>query len=256
MKLAVSGKGGVGKSTCIALMARIFRDYGHSVLAVDADPDMNLAGIAGIPESTPVLPISHFKELIAERTGTKPNQPAPFFKMNPGVDDIPDRFCIEHRGIKFMAMGTISRGGSGCACPINTFLKHLLSHMVLLRDETVLLDMEAGIEHLGRGTAMGVDRLAVIVEPSKASIQTARRINRLASDLGIRHIEVIGNKTRSNSDREFISEQLDDIKIAGFIDDADEIRAINTNGRSALDIDGKPLQQLKEIIENWRNHGE
>jgi CO dehydrogenase maturation factor len=256
MKLAVSGKGGVGKSTCIALMARIFRDSGYKVLAVDADPDMNLAGILGVPHSDSLTPISQFKELIAERTGTSVNQPAPLFKMNPKVDDIPDQYCTEHEGIKFMAMGTISRGGGGCACPINTFLKQLLAHMVLMRDEAVLLDMEAGIEHLGRGTAMGVDRLAVIVEPSRASIETAHRVRDLATDLGIRHIEVIGNKVRSGAERNFIEEHIQDIKIAGFIDDSEEIRGLNTNGLTALDIDAAPLHQLKEIIENWRNHGE
>lgn len=256
MKLAVSGKGGVGKSTCIALMARVLRDYGYKVLAVDADPDMNLAGIMGVPNSDSLTPISQFKELIAERTGTTVNQPAPLFTMNPKVDDIPDQYCIEHEGVKFMAMGTISRGGGGCACPINTFLKQLLAHMVLARDEAVLLDMEAGIEHLGRGTAMGVDRLAVIVEPSRASIETAHRVRDLATDIGIRHIQVIGNKTRSLAERNFIKDHIKDIEIAGYIDDSEEIRSMNTNGQAALDIAGTPLEQLKEIIEHWRNHGE
>ena len=149
MKIAVTGKGGVGKSTIVALMSRILREAGKTVLAIDADPDMNLATILGVPEHYEITPIIDLKELIAERTGTEVGKSAPFFTMNPKVDDIPEKYCVEYEGIKVLTMGTVTKGGGGCACPENAFLKHLLSHLVLLRKEWVLVDMEAGIEHLG-----------------------------------------------------------------------------------------------------------
>lgn len=249
MKIAVTGKGGVGKSTLAALMARIFRDRGHRVLVVDADPDMNLAGILGIPDSRPITPIIEYKELIARRTGTEVDKPSPFFKMNPEVDDIPDRYCLEHEGIKLMVMGTVHKGGGGCACPVNAFLKQLLAHLVLLRDEVVILDMEAGIEHLGRGTALGVDQMVVVVEPSRASIDTARRIQRLAGDIGIKHLRVMGNKTHDPAERQFILDRLKGFDIMGFVDYFTEFKEINLNQATALSLSGKPVAQLKKIME-------
>jgi CO dehydrogenase maturation factor len=255
MKIAVSGKGGIGKTTIVGFMARIFRDNGNQVLAIDADPDMNLATILGISEVDKIVPIIEYKKLIAERTGTEVGKSSPIFQMNPKVSDIPDSYCVEHEGIKLMAMGSVRKGGGGCACPENTFLKQLISHLVLLRKEVVLLDMEAGIEHLGRGTAIGVDLLVVVVEPSKASIETANRIKKLSSDIGIKHIKVICNKVRDSADKDFLKENIKDLEISGFLDYSDEIRKINTGNSSALMIEGKPLEQMKQIIDKWRKHG-
>ncbi len=248
MKIAVTGKGGVGKSTIVALMARILRDSGKRVLAIDADPDMNLATILGVPESYPITPIIELKELIAERTGTEVGKPALFFTMNPKVDDIPEKYCVEYQGIKLLTMGTVKRGGGGCACPENAFLKQLLSHLVLQREEWILVDMEAGIEHLGRATAIGVNEMLVVVEPSQASIETAYRAKTLANDIGITHLRVIGNRIQSSDEKEFLVEHIKDIDIMGFLDFSDEIRKINLKKASALDIDGKPVEQMKELL--------
>lgn len=248
MKIALTGKGGVGKSTISGLIARILRDMGNRVVAIDADPDMNLASILGIPETVKITPIIELKELIAERTGTKVGEPAPFFKMNPKVDDIPDQFSVNYEGIKLLTMGTTTKGGGGCACPENAFLKTLLSHLVLARDEAVVLDMEAGIEHLGRGTALGVEWMIVVVEPSVMSMDTAKRIRKLSGDIGIKHLTIVGNKIRDEVDRNFIESHADGVEIAGFIDYTDDIRKINLGELSALSITGSVIDQVKEII--------
>jgi len=255
MKIAVTGKGGVGKTTTVALMGRILRDSGHKVLAIDADPDMNLAGVLGVPDTVDITPIVELKELIAERTGTEVGKSAPFFKMNPRVDDIPDRYCIEHEGLKLIVMGTVKKGGGGCACPENTFLKTLLSHLVVTREEWVLLDMEAGIEHLGRGTAMGVDRMVVVVEPSRTSLATAQRIRKLSADIGLRNPVLIGNKIRGEADRQFLLENSEGFTPAGFIDFTEEMARLNTGQASVFQIQGPLLEQIKEILQGMEAVG-
>lgn len=250
MKIAVTGKGGVGKSTIVALIARILRDAGQKVLAVDADPDMNLATILGIPENYTITPIIELKELIAERTGTEAGKPAPFFSMNPKVDDIPEKYWVEYQGIKLLTMGTVKRGGSGCACPENAFLKQLLSHLVLQREEWILVDMEAGIEHLGRATAIGVDEMIVVVEPSQASLETAHRVRKLANDIHIKKLRLIGNKIQSPNEKQFLVEKTKDFECMGFIDFSDEVRKINTGEASAFDIEGTPVVQMEQLLKN------
>jgi CO dehydrogenase maturation factor len=248
MKIAVTGKGGVGKSTIVALMARILRDSGKKVLAIDADPDMNLATILGVPESYTIIPIIELKGLIAERTGTEVGKPAPFFTMNPKVNDIPEKYCVEYQEIKLLTMGTVKRGGSGCACPENAFLKQLLSHLVLQREEWVLVDMEAGIEHLGRATAIGVDEMIVVVEASQASLETAYRVKKLANDIGLTHLRVIGNRIQDSSEKEFLEKNIYDIDIMGFMDFSNEFRKINLKTASALTIEGTPVEQMTELL--------
>ena len=249
MKLAVTGKGGVGKSTIVAVMARILSQSGQKVLAVDADPDMNLAGILGVSESVRITPIIELKELIAERTGTEVGKPAPFFTMNPKVDDIPDTYTIEYEGIKLMTMGTVRGGGAGCACPENAFLKQLISQLVIARDEWVLLDMEAGIEHLGRGTAIGVDEMIIVVEASRSSMDTASRVKNLASQIGIKTVSLIGNRIRSEAEKEFIRKGSNSVPIHGFIDYSDQMLRINLGEASAVTIDGEPVDQVRSILD-------
>lgn len=238
----------MGKSTLTALMARALRDRGRQVLLVDADPDMNLASILNLPDQESITPIVELKELIAARTGTRVGETAPFYTMNPKVDDIPEQYWIERQGVRLLVMGTISRGGGGCACPENAFLKQLLAHLLVGRTEAVIVDMEAGIEHLGRGTAMGVDYMVVVVEPSRSSLETARRIEKLALDIGIKKLNFIGNKTRSAADREFIRKSLGEHGLLGCVDYAEEIRDLNTREASLLDLQGKPLSQVEALL--------
>jgi CO dehydrogenase maturation factor len=249
MKLAVAGKGGVGKSTIVALMARVLRDRGKKVLIVDADPDMNQASILGVPETISITPVSELKELIAERTGTQPGVPSPFFTMNPKVDDIPETYCITHQGVRLLTMGTIKKGGGGCACPENAFLKNLLAHLVISGKEWILLDMEAGIEHLGRGTALGVDILIIVVEPSRTSIDTALRIKKLADDLGLKRCGVIANKIQSDQEKTFVQNNLTSFQILGLIDNTDEIRKLDTSSASIFALAGRPIEQVQQILD-------
>lgn len=204
MKLAVSGKGGSGKTTTLALMAKVLSGEGRRVFVLDADPDANLALTLGFPAVDKIVPITRMKELILERTESKESNMGKFFKLNPRVDDLPDQLMFEHEGIKLLHIGTIETAGGGCACPENTFVKTLLMHMMVGRDEAVLVDLPAGIEHLGRGTAMAVDMLVVITEPTPQSVQTQARVKRLAEDLKIKRVAAIGTKVRNEADRDFI----------------------------------------------------
>jgi len=218
MKIAISGKGGVGKTTLAAFLAKIFAEAGYSVLAVDADPDANLAASLGFPQPEEITPISEMKELIEERTGVRPGQTAPFFKLNPRVDDIPEKYAQKYNGIRLMVMGRIKKGGSGCYCPENALLRALITHLLIARDEVIILDMEAGVEHLGRATAKAVDKLIVVVEPGRHSIETALRIDKLAGEIGLQNaVVVVGNKIRSQSDREFLISSLPGFEFLGFI---------------------------------------
>ena len=217
MKIAISGKGGVGKTLFTSLLAATFARSGYSVIAIDADPDANLATALGFPDADKVEPISGMRELIAERTGTRPGQAGSYFKLNPRVDDIPERFSIKHGNIRLLLMGQVKKGGSGCYCPENALLAALLSHLLIARDEVIILDMAAGIEHLGRGTAKAVDVLIIVVEPGRGSIETAYRIEKLAKDIGLSNLAVIGNKIHSPAEKDFIISSLKGFNFLGFI---------------------------------------
>jgi CO dehydrogenase maturation factor len=215
-KIAITGKGGVGKSTIAAALAIALKEKSKNVWLLDCDPDANLATILNYPYPAKLKPIIELKEIIQERTQTKNNSPAVFYKMNPHVEDIPSKFSINHRGINLMLMGKVKFGG-GCFCPENTFAKTLVSHLLLKEDEILIMDMEAGIEHLSRGTAGAVDVMLVVTEPSASSIETAKRIIPLAQKLGIKNISVVANKIRSDSDKEFIEKNFDKKSIVTYI---------------------------------------
>ena len=155
MKIAISGKGGVGKTTLAALLINYYASHGKKVLAVDADPDANLALALGVTDPENLVPLSQMKEMIAERTESQPGSTGGFFKFNPKVDDIPEKYARQIDGIKLIIMGGVKKGGSGCVCPESVLLRTLVTHMVLLRDEVVVMDMEAGVEHLGQGYGPG-----------------------------------------------------------------------------------------------------
>ncbi len=200
MKIAVSGKGGVGKSALTSLLCQAFRDSGNKVFAIDADSDSNLAVNLGFPSDLKITPLSEMHDLIHERTGLAPGASTAFFVLNPRVDDIPDRYAVEHDGIKLMIMGVVRRGGSGCACPEHVIVKEFLRHLLVERNEFVLLDTSAGIEHFSRGTAQYVDMLLVVVQATSASIQTFHRIKSMAMDLKIGRVQVVANRVRSDDD--------------------------------------------------------
>lgn len=218
MKVAISGKGGVGKTTLSAGLAMRFARDGARVLAVDADPDGGLAATLGFPDPQGIVPLAEMKDLIAERTGVQPGMFGAFFALNPRVEDIPETYCPEYGGIRLLAMGGSRRaGGSGCLCPENAFLRALMTHLLFEREDVVIMDMVAGVEHLTRGTARGVDALVVVVEPGQRSLETARRIKRLGRELGIETALAVANKVRGEADRQFILRELSDLEVVAFI---------------------------------------
>ena len=249
LKLAVGGKGGVGKTTITSLIARSIAALNKEtkVIAIDADPVANLAAGLGIDESNPITPISELSDLIAERTGAKPGTMGGFFTLNPKVDDIPDRFSIEKDGVKLLVMGTVQQGGSGCICPEATILKALMNHLVLARNEVVVMDMEAGIEHLGRATSGSVDALIVVVNPGKRSRVAANKIRKLGQDIGIKNIVVLGNRVKSEADKQLIKDSMPDYRILGFIPETDEIARSDRDGIRPFDDITKIPEEFKEI---------
>jgi CO dehydrogenase maturation factor len=222
MKLAITGKGGVGKTTLTALLAQVYADRGRDVLAVDADPSPCLAGGLGLPVElrAQLAPIAEMEELIEERTGAKPGTTGGFFTINPRVDDLPERFSVVHRGVRLLEMGSVDLGGRGCICPESAMLKTLFTHLLFREDDILLLDMYAGVEHLGRATVDFVDAMLVVVEPTRRSLGTALQIKKLAADLGLKRLWLVGNKVRDEDEAAFLkneSEQAADLPLLGLL---------------------------------------
>jgi CO dehydrogenase maturation factor len=217
MKLAISGKGGVGKTTLAALLAQVYADAGRDVLAVDADPAPCLAGALGFPPDlrARLHPIAEMDALIEERTGAKPGTVGGFFTINPRVDDLPERFSVTHRGVRLLEMGSVDVGGSGCICPESAMLKTLFTHLLFRKDDVLILDMYAGVEHLGRATVDFVDALVIVVEPTRRSLGTAAQIKKLATDIGLTRLWLVGNKVRDDEEAAFLAVETPGIPLLG-----------------------------------------
>jgi CO dehydrogenase maturation factor len=251
MKIAITGKGGVGKTTLAAVLSRLYAEEGRTVLAVDVDPDANLGLALGFSEAEieGITPISKMSELIAERTGAGANSYGKFFKINPRVDDIPDRFSREKNGVKLLIMGTVETGGGGCVCPEHVMVKRVISHLVINRDEVVIMDMEAGLEHLGRGTAGMVDSFIVVIEPGARSIQTYHKVKSLAADLGVTRVQVAANKVRGGDDEDFLTRSIPQDELLGFISYNEEIIRADRQGVSPFDTGGRAKAEIRRIKE-------
>ena len=219
MKIAVTGKGGVGKTTLTALLAQVYADSGRQVLATDADPSPCLAGALGFPEElrAKLHPIAEMDDLIEERTGAKPGMIGGFFTLNPRVDDIPERFSVTHRGVRLLEMGSVDMGGSGCICPESAMLKTLFTHLMFRKDDVLLLDMYAGVEHLGRATVDFVDAMLVVVEPTRRSLGTAAQIKQLANDIGLQRLWLVGNKVRNKEEADFLFTETPGLPVIGYL---------------------------------------
>lgn len=219
MKLAITGKGGVGKTTLAALLAQAYADLNRQVLAVDADPSPCLAGALGFPPElrTKLHPIAEMDDLIEERTGAKPGTVGGFFTLNPRVDDIPERFSVLYKGVRLLEMGSVDLGGSGCICPESAMLKTLFTHLLFRKDDVLILDMYAGVEHLGRATVDFVDAMLIVVEPTRRSLGTAGQIKRLAQDIGIKNLWLVGNKVRNQEDIDFLESETPGLPLLGFL---------------------------------------
>ena len=249
MKIAITGKGGVGKTTLSSVLSRIYADEGRKVLAADVDPDANLGMALGFSEEElkEITPISEMSELIAERTGAEQGGLSKFFKLNPRVDDIPDRFAKEKNGVKLLVLGTVEVGGHGCVCPEHVILKQVLSNLVVFREDVVILDMEAGLEHLGRGTASFVDCFIVVIEPGARSIQTYEKVKKLASDLGVKQVRVVASKVKGDNDVEYLKKRIPEQDLLGFISYNEEVIEADRMGVSPYDVSAQVVTEIKAI---------
>ncbi len=255
MKLAVSGKGGVGKTTFSALLARGLSSMGYSVVAVDADPDSNLSSALGIPADlvARAKPLTAMDDLIEERTGAKPGESGGFFKLNPHVADIPDRFGLKIENVKVLTLGRCKRGGTGCYCAENVMVRRLIDHLLLKEGEALVIDMEAGIEHLSRGTASSVGALISVVEPGMRSVETAQRVNELAKDLGISRHFVTANKVKGDEDRQFLISRLSDYEFLGFLPFDERLVDADREGRSPYMESPEIMAEMEGIIKKLVN---
>ena len=257
MKLAITGKGGVGKTTLSSTLARLYADEGRTVLAADVDPDANLGLALGLSqeEVDSIIPISKMRTLVEERTGASAaNQ---FYKLNPYVADIPEKYAREINGVKLLVMGTVDVGGSGCVCPEHVMLKSILSSLTYHRNDVVIMDMEAGLEHLGRGTAANMDQFIVVIEPGARSVQTYRNVKRLASDLGVKRVRVVANKLRGAEDEAFIRGAIPQEDLLGCIHYNPEIMDADRQGKSPYDFSPTAIEEIrriKEILDRDESH--
>jgi len=250
MKFAVTGKGGVGKTTLTSLLAYSFVDLGYQVLAIDADPSPCLGATLGFPEEllAELTPIARMEELIYERTGAQPGTIGGFFKLNPRVDDIPDRFSVSREGIHLLELGAVEMGGAGCICPESTILRALTTHILLQRDEVVLMDMYAGVEHLGRATSSAVDAMLIVVEPTARSLGTAAQIKSLAEDLNLHNLYLVGSKVQDDDDLNFIKERSPGLEVIGTIPDDPRVRQADREGVALYHIAPELAQTAQEIV--------
>ena len=250
MKFAITGKGGVGKTTLTSLLAYAYAARGDTVMAIDADPSPCLGPALGFPKEKlkEISPIAEMEELILERTGAQKGTYGAFFKINPRTDDIPDRFSALHRGIRLLELGAVEMGGSGCICPESVLLKSLVSNILLYRGEVVLLDMYAGVEHLSRATTDAVDAMLIVAEPTARSLGTAAQIRDLAGDLKLAHLYLVGSKVEDRADRDFIAQNSPGLPVIGYISADPAVREADRTGKPIYDLSPKLVAEAQEIV--------
>lgn len=246
VKIAIGGKGGAGKTTVCAVWAELFAREGFDVLTVDADPDANLASAFGVPAEKRPQPLIQMKQLIQERTGTGPDSVGTYFKLNPKVSDLPDKYCLETNGLKLLVLGGPTSAGAGCACPEAAFLRALLTHTILQRREVIIVDLAAGVEFMGRASVQGIDVMVVVVEPGARSIETALKIAKMARQMGIKHTAAIANKVADPAQIDAISSGLEDLTLLGNIDYVEALQQADLNGEPVFQASVELVAQLTQ----------
>lgn len=259
VKIAIGGKGGVGKTTVCAVWAQLFAESGFDVLAIDADPNTSLASAFGIPSQQSPEPLVKMKELIAERTGTGKEAVGAYFRLNPKVSDLPEKYWLEisetglgarvtsdGSRLKLLVLGAITQAGAGCACPEGAFLKALLTHTILQRKEVVLVDLAAGLEFMGRASVQGINALVVVVEPGGRSIETANNIAKMARELGIGCVAAIANKITETAQTDVIESQLEDVVLLGTLKYSRSLLEADLRRAPVFGADAEIVEQLRE----------
>ena len=247
LKIAIGGKGGVGKTTVCAGLAQLFAEGGLDVLAIDADPNANLALAFGIPSESSPVPLIKMKDLIAERTGTGKDAVGAYFRLNPKVSDLPEKYWLNVDGLKLLVLGAITQGGAGCACPEGAFLKALLTYTILQRQELVLVDLAAGVEFMGRASVQGIDALVVVVEPGGRSIETANNLAKMAGELGIKNVTAIANKITERSQEDLIKSELKDVALLGILAYSPSVQQADLQRASVIKADAQFVVQLQNV---------
>jgi len=250
VKIAIGGKGGVGKTTVSAIWAQLFAQDGLDVLAIDADPDTNLCSAFGIPSDRSPEPLIKMKDLIAERTGTGKDSVGMYFTLNPQVGDLPERYWLKTNGVKLLILGAITRAGGGCACPEGAFLKALLTHTILQRQELVIVDLAAGVEFMGRASVQGTDALVLVVEPGSRSIETARNMANMARKLGIKHLGVVANKITETVQIDTIKSELSNLVLLAALEYSHPLQQADIRRSPVFSADPKITEELKQA----KNH--
>ena len=253
IKIAIGGKGGVGKTTVCAVWARIFAEDGFDVLAVDADPNTNLCAAFGIPSEQSPEPLVKMKQLIAERTGTGKDTVGAYFRLNPKVSDLPEKYWLKVDGLKLLVLGGITQAGTGCACPEGAFLKALLTNTILQRQEVVLVDLAAGPEFMGRASVQGIDALVVVVEPGGRSIETAINIARMAKELGIKQVAAIVNKITDAGQVETIKSQLAGMPILANIGYYPAVQEADLQRKAVFKTSPELVEKLQQAKDQLMN---
>lgn len=254
-KIAVTGKGGAGKTMITSCLAGIYSDRGECVYAIDADPNPTLGQALGFPEEllNNIQPLLSLKDLIKERTGAAADSLGSYFLLNPYVRDIPKKYSATHHSINLLVMGATRGANTGCACAENTLIKALLRYMVLEATETVLVDMVAGTEHIGRGTAVSVDAFITVVEPSMRSIQAGRSILQLSKSISGLKNWIVGNKVKSTEDEHLITNSFPQERIAGFLPWRDEVISAENRGEGVYQGVPEIVQKMQSVLNTIEN---
>jgi len=236
VKIAVSGKGGVGKTLVAGVLAEFFAKKGFTVVAIDADPSPNLALTLGIPaeEASKIIPISENTPLIESKTQT--GVPG-VYNLSFTVEDIIEKFSVQTPyNVSLLVMGTVRNAGGGCMCPANTLIRALLHHLLVKRKEVVVTDMEAGVEHMGRATAEHVDTMLIVTDSSLKSMETTKKLYTLTKDLGIKRIFIVGNKVANSEEGKLIVKftRKRAMPLLGLIPYDEQILKADINGETPL----------------------